>query len=293
MRMSKKQHSNHEFQDTMLPKNRQEVFKDVLTLHWRTILLMGFMLLVFSTPIQISLYLKDMTLLSIYSEYSNGYISIQEAQTALISYSNLFSLINILFITLIGICLSGLIRIIKRLAWYEPVTFLFDFSKGIMDNGKQYIILFGIVGVLSFASTFISNLSSLTSIDTFYSYLGAIPGLVFSIIFVPIGAYMISVIAIYQNAFRSQIRLGLYLFFSSIISTIKWFLILAIPFAILLVPNFYVGVIGRVILMFVIPFILLKWFLLSSDVLDDKWNSVHYPDLVNKGVIGALKSKKS
>lgn len=276
----------------MLPKNRKEVFKDVLFLHRRTILLMGFMLLVFSTPVQISLYLKDMTLASIYSEYNDGYLTIQEAQTALISYSNLFSLINILFIILIGICLSGLIRIIKRLAWYEPVTFLYDFSKGILDNGKQYFFLFGIVGILSFASTFISNLSSLSSIDSLYSYLGLIPGLVFSIIFVPIGAYMMSVIAIYQNSFRSQVRLSLYLYFSSIISTIKWIIVLVLPFAIILVPNFYAGVLGRIILMFVIPFILLKWFLLSSDILDVKWNSIHYPELVNKGVLGTLESKK-
>lgn len=291
--MSKKQYSSHDFQETMLPNNRNEVFKDLLSLHRRTILLMGLLLLLFSTPLQVSQYLKDMMLSSIYSEYNNGFITIEEAQTALISYSNLFSLVNIFLIVLIGVGLSGLIRIIKRLSWYEPVTFLFDFSKGIMDNGKQYIVLFSIVGILSFASTFISNLSSLTSIDSLYSYLGAIPGLVFSIIFVPVGAYMLSVIAIYQNTFGSQLRLSLYLYFSSIIRTIKRILILVIPFAFLLIPNFYVAVIGRVVLIFVIPFILLKWFLLSSDILDEKWNSIHYPELVNKGVLGAVETKNS
>ncbi|MGS0972429.1 MAG: hypothetical protein ACVCEJ_04175 [Candidatus Izemoplasmataceae bacterium] len=291
--MSKKQHSDFAFQVSMLPKNRKEVFQDVLKLHKRILFLTGVVLFLFSLPLQFSLYLKDMTISSIYQQYNQGIISVEDAQAALLSYSNVFSLVNILLLMIFGVGLSGVVRIIKSLSWYEPVTFFDDFSKGISENGIQYTLLFLIIGILSFVSKLISNLASLISIDSLYSYLGMIPGLVFSIIFIPVGIYMMTVIVIYKNPFRSQIRLSLYLYFSTIIQSIKWIFILSIPFFILLIPNFYVTIIGRIALMFVIPFLYLKWFLVSSDIIDQKWNIHHYPKLVNKGVLGATKKNKN
>ena len=103
---------------------------------------------------------------------------------------------------------------------------------------------------------------------------------------------MLVVIAIYTNRFSSQFRLSLFLFISSIVYTIKYLVLLAIPFLILLIPNFYVHIIGRVVLVLCVPLLLFIWFLLASHILDQKWNHKHYPTLVNRGILGISEVKE-
>jgi len=276
-----------------LPKNRKEVFWDVLKLRLRTLFLLAFIVFMFTIPMQIGAYLKEVTTYNIYTDFSNGILSSEEATTALITLTNQFGLLWIIFWLVFSIGFSGIMQIIKRLSWGEYINFSRDFIEGVKQNGKQYGILFFIVGLLSFISNVIAGLSSLLEIGTIYSFLGMIPNIVFIIIFFPIGMHALIIILIYNNKFNHQIRLSLFVYISNLIKTIGIVLVMFIPFMILLIPNFYVHIISRVLVAFSIPFIMLKWFLVVSDMLDTNWNIKHYPELINRGVLGIEEVKIS
>lgn len=291
--MKRKTYIDNDFKASNLPMNRNDVFKDVVSLHYRTLLLLGVILLLFSIPMQLSAYIYDVTKASIYYEYQDELITFITAQNTLVSMSNMFHTINILFIVLLGVGLAGVIRVIKQLSWYEPISTVADFLTGVKENGVQFILLALIVGILVYITNLISSLSVFTSDDTLYTYLGMIPKTLFTLIFAPIGLYMIVIIPIYSNRFNSQVRLGIYLFFVNIIKTYKTTVLFALPFLLLLIPNFYVTIIARILLSITLPFLLLKWFLLVSDLLDMHWNQKYYPNLVHRGILGKTYLKEN
>ena len=108
-----------------MPKNRWQVFLDIIKLHWRSILFIGVMLLLFSLPLYgFSLFI-DFKKASLSIAFNDKKIS---EEVFINSIKNLeFIYIAILPITLIilSIGLAGIIRIIKRLCYIEPI-FLFD-----------------------------------------------------------------------------------------------------------------------------------------------------------------------
>ncbi len=284
--MARRKSNVYDYNDSMLPKNRNEVFKDVWKLQWRKLMGLGMILFLFALPMQILWYLKEITFSSIFQAYANGELTAADASSSLVTISNQFALINIVFWLIIAIGVSGVVQILKRLSWAEPTHGIHDFLKGIRQNFKQYFIFFLIVGILSYIVNLISNFANLIDGQIVYEYLGAIPKVVLILIFLPVGLFALVNIAIYNNSFFNQIRLAFYIFICEIKRTYLSLIILLSPTLLLIVPIFAVQLIGRVLLILFIPTLLLKWILIVFDFLDKHWNVKHYPELVNKGVLG-------
>jgi len=289
--MIKNKSSSFDYEISMLPKSRKEVFRDILSLQYKTLLGLGFILFMFALPMQIMWYLKRLTLSSIYQEFSAGTLSVQDASISIIAVSNQFAFINIFLWVFIGVGLSGIIQIIKRFSWAEPVHGMHDFIKGIKQNGKHFTLLFLILGILSYISNLIGNFSNLVEGEMIYEYLGLIPKVVFIIIFLPVGACTIVNIAIYSNTFLNQVRLGFYIFISDIKKELLTLIILISPMLLFIVPVFIIQIVGRILVPILIPILLLKWLLVVSDCLDQHWNIKHFPELLNKGVLGIEATK--
>jgi len=287
--MAKRKANPFDYTGDMLPKNRKEVFRDLVHLQFLQILRTGFILLLFSIPLQLVGILKEMTAAAVYRDLAGGILSAEDAATALVTLSNQAALIAIPLWLLFGLGLAGVMQLLKRLAWALPTTGIHDFLTGVRQNAQSYAALFLLIGLLSYVSKAAGNYATMVEQEGIYGFLGIVPSIFFLILLFPIGAYAAIAIPIYNTRFGSQIRLGLYLYMKSPFRTLFSLCGFGIFAAVLIIPDFYVHTTGRILLAVALPFFLLKWFLIVSDVLDRHWNRIHYPDLVNRGVLGAVK----
>lgn len=282
-----------DFTAAMLPKNRKEVFFDVLKQRFWTLLGGSMALLVFSLPLQVAGFVFDMSTVTTYERVMAETITPEDAALTLITLQNTIALLDIVFYLIFAVGFAGVMRIIKRLGWEESVAFSQDFAIGVRQNGRSYAGLFLGFGVFHFLCVYAGNLSSLIGNTGIYPYLGIIPQALCLLFLLPVGGYMVSEMAIYDNRFSQHARLGLTLYLKSIPKTLLVLGLCSVPFLIRLIPNFYVSLIGRALPVFLLPFLLLAWFLFSCNILDQNVNQKHFPQLVDRGVLGKLASKEA
>jgi len=284
--MSKRRANPLDLTIDALPKNRREVFWDIVKLRSRTLFGAGLFLLACSLPLQLTAILKEMTAAAVYRDLADEILTAEDAATALITLSNQAAIFAIPLWLLFGLGLAGVICLIKRLAWAQPIMGTHDVLIGMRENGGAYALLFLWFGLLSYLANAVSNYATMTDQSMIYGILGSLPGIVFLIFLFPMGAYALITIAIYSTRFSSHVRLGLYLYMKTPFSTFLHLLVISLSASVFWIPDFYVRTIGRFVLTILVPFLLLKWFLLASDILDKHWNPKHYPELVHRGILG-------
>lgn len=274
--------ASKDFQRSMLPHNRREVFADVVKLHWGKLFLLGLLALAFSLPLHIVAVMQDFYTMQLPVETAGddlGQIILQW-----ISNSNTTALIEILCLMFFAIGLAGMIRVIRQLAWEENMYFRYDFITGIKQNMTQMVLLALITGVVRFICNYILNLSMLITSGEVYSYLGIIPSVLLSVVCIPPAAYAVVCIAVYGNSFRQNIKIGFILYAHH-----TWKTLLAVICGLMIfipqyIPTFYTIVIGRLVSSICIPFIMLGWVLFTFNGLDEKINPRFHPELIGKGV---------
>jgi hypothetical protein len=143
--MSKKR-AIKDFTEQNMPHNRPEVFKDILTTRFSTLISLGLLLLLFSLPSIIVVLLSNQAIASINKEEK------LEAFLKLINTQNLLLIIALL---ILSIGLAGIYRIIKLLVWQEGFLFWYDFKEGIKQNSKEFLITFLIIGLLNLSGQYI------------------------------------------------------------------------------------------------------------------------------------------
>lgn len=273
--------ASKDFQKSMLPQNRRQVFADVVKLHWGKLLLLGLLVFAFSLPLHITALLQDLYAMQLPVENSGD--ELPQIILQWISNSNTTALIEIPCFVFLAIGLAGLMRVIRQLAWEDNMYFRYDFLTGVKQNMAQMVLLALLVGAVRFICNYILNLSMLITADGVYSYLGIIPSVVLSIICVPPAAYATVCIAVYGNSFRQNIRIGFMLY-----ARHPWKTLLAVVCGLIVfipqcIPTFYTIVFGRIISSILVPFIMLGWVLFSFNGLDEKINPQFHPELVGKG----------
>ncbi len=273
-----------EYTESMLPHNRREVFFDILKLNWKSFLLYGLIMLLCSLPLMITEIFKWI----ISNEILKAMATAQGEELTALAYEragmlNMFVLIEAICILLIFIYLAGFITVIRQYAWEECVFFSSDFAKGLKANLAQMLPL-GVLFSVSYAFGFITyNLAQLES-DVMRSLLMMLPFDAFLLFVVPITAYGICSIPIYQNGFGKVIFSSLRLYFVSPFKTLLALICCLCPFAPLLIPNFTCMVICGALIAMLLPWIILAFTLFSYNQFDKFINAEQFPELVGRGV---------
>lgn len=262
-----------------LPKNRKDVFFDVLKLHWRTLLVLGLLILVGALPLLIALFLRDNYSLSLVVRVTNGELDATKANNLNLKAHMLASIaIAIsLFILIIPIC--GSLKILRNLVWGDPVFFKEDFISGIKNNYKNLAIISLFVGLMTFLEYYLAFLQA----DIFAIY---IPLGLFVAILVPPMIYVAFQSNIYQSGFFNLLKNGVLMYIKQFPLTIVFDLILLLPLGFSFMHSFLLlkYILLVVVIVIFVPYLMMICLLFHNYVFDKYINSKLYPELVNKGM---------
>ena len=275
MRMRKAQ---SDFTIDDLPKNRREVFWDSLKERFLLFLSMGAALLVFALPLIVVSLLNDNTLSGLYLAFTTGECSQEEYVELIRSAGSLYSLLYIPCYVILSIGVAGVMLIIRQLVWGEGVFFFEDMLEGIKSNGKNYVIIAFILGLLSFL------LNTFLPLGTNPLYI--VVNVLFALLTFPPTGFMVSQIVIYKNTFFKYLHDGVFLAVRNVPMTLLFLLLFLLPGA--LGMNFLPFAAKYIILVIFFllpaPMLLTGWFLYSCSVFDKYINIEQYPEIYDKGV---------
>ena len=272
--MRKVKKSRFDFIESNLPSNRKEVFFDCLKLRFGILFKLGILIFIFFIPLFLTSLIMDVSVTSLYENMNDD----ESIKNAIIGTINLFNLINIPLFVILSLGFAGAFRVVRQLVWGEPIFFSSDFMDGIKLNGKGFSLCFLIVGIVNFIISYV-----LYTNDS-YNIISFIPLVLTFLIFIPIGLYVLSLYNTYNITFKSAIYNGLLLYVKELPKTLLFTLIVELPFAILLISDITKYLIALVAVIFIIPLLIMAYYLFSCYVFDKHINAKSYPEYVDKGI---------
>ncbi len=281
----KKFQASRDFDPSMLPHTRKEVFVDVIRLNWQSFLGYGILFLLFMIPLY-TVILAEQVL--VWQEYAklDGLSAEEKLQgiKAIYSLQNTAAFLKIPCILIVFIGLSGLTRIIRQHAWEENVFFARDLIVGIKSNCKQFVIVSLIISITNLFVTYSANMSNFSS-KASVSVIMMLPSGIFYAVVLPICAYAVVSISIYSNKLGTVLMSSFNLTAKTFFKTLLFLLIAASPLFLLLITNLVVIFAVLLIYAAVFPIILLAWYLFALNQFDKYVNAEYYPELVGRGTV--------
>lgn len=264
-------------QKNKMPKNRTELFFDIIKHRFSLLLSIGLTVLFFSLPLIITVSWYNSAVSSVTS-------TIDEADT----YTKLFSLLNIKNLLLIGgfiilaIGLSGIYQIIKNLGFNEGVIYFGDFKKGLKENSLNFIICALIIGLLNFLFQYVYFLNAK---DNFEYKLTLAILIALIIIMVPIILNVLNQTILYKLKLIHQFKNGFLITFRSFYITYPLGLLnIGVCFLFLInQPIVYLILLGLMPLI-ISPLLILINVLVNNYLLDQFINKEHFPTIYKKGL---------
>lgn len=262
-----------------LPKNRTEVFFDCIKVRFLTLFGAGLIILVGFLPIIFVTFLKDSATIDLYYFFENGLVTKSEyAQKA---YANdfIFSLAFVPCYIILSVAVAGVMKIIRRLAFSEPLFFKQDFFDGVKDNSAQTAVIALIGGLLSVL------LGAATPVDrTQTIIIVAAKGLAVLTV-APIFLYALSEITVYKLKITKQLKNAALLYIKTAPRTLIFLAVFVAPYFLSLINNLLVKYIALIVFVILAaPLILTAWFLFCCSTFDKYINKENFPDLFDKGV---------
>ena len=270
--------SSVDFNKAMLPHNRKELFFDIIKNHYRTLMVIGLILLLSSIPLLVISFLSDYQLSVLTADFLNGKYQEDVYRQNYISYSFYMNLFKAIALAILGVGVGSIIKVIKSLCYLEPVFLGYDLKSGLKNNWLSMSILFFIVGIFN-ATTML-----LVSTVDIPIVIGITISIIFIILYPPL-MLVIPHIGIYTNKFHKRIFRSFFMYVKYFLPTLGIYILTGLPFLLFLIPNIIIKYIVFVVLcIFWIPISYLILFLFSSHVFDACINKYHFPDLVDKGI---------
>ena len=265
-----------------LPQTRRAVFFDIVKYHWGKLLWLSLLLLAVALPLLLICVYEDAYLLTVAKDPNTPLETIPALIAPLRIYCALLSIPG-LAIFFWG--LSGVIRVMRQLAWERNVTAFQDFISGLRQNQKQFLPV-SLLFALCYALARIGWHNALaTQAESVWGQ-GIILGLLIFLV-APLVAYSTVAIAVYSNSFWGNLKLSAYLYLRSPLKTIGAMLLAFGPSVVVwLIPHLQLHLIGCLPTMVVFVLGLLGWVLFSYNQLDKHCNAEHYPELVGRGING-------
>lgn len=277
--MKKLKQSQQDFTFAQLPHNRTEVFVDCYKMRWGTILVIGLFVLLFCLPLLCAEIFTDIVGTSIYDRLLKGEITETEAIASLNSLRVLVALIDIPCWACLAVGLAGTTRVIRQLAWGEPIFFFSDFKQGIKESSLRFVAIFAICALLNFVREFCQRWLSSISI------LSLVPFVLLIFIVLPVALWMLSQSTIYKVSFGRSFSNGIAFYGKTLLQTLATVVVACLAWFITLISAIIVKyVLFVLVIVLLVPAYLMFWFLFSSSVFDQYINKTNYPDFYDKGV---------
>lgn len=281
-RPRKTKKASKDYERSMLPQTRRAVFFDVVKLQWRKLLLLAVVLLISALPLLLIAIYEDTYILTAYEDAG---ISEKSIPMLIAPLHILCAVLSAPCLMLFFLGLSGVIRVVRQLAWEENVMVFPDFMVGFRQNWKQFLplgLLFGLCYALAKTGWHSALATQASS--------GWIPGIGLGLLIflvAPLIACCTVVIAVYNNSFWGNLKLAAFVYLKNPLKTVGNMLLAFGPgVAVWVIPHLYLHLIGFIPAMMVFTLGLLGWVLFLFDQLDKHYNAQQYPELVGKGVNG-------
>lgn len=275
----KHKHAQNDYTPAMLPQNRREIFFDVLQLHWKRLLFLGLVLLLFYIPILISGLAKD---IYVYVLYANREGS-AELTSHVMTVDILHSAINIAFFIIFSVGIAGISRPLRQYGWEENVHTPTDFGKGIRDNWKHTALIAFLAGLI-YALCLSLYYHSGAYRSPIMAMLSLLPIGISLLIAAPVAAIGLIMIPIYQNTFGSLVKNAFFVFSRCVWKTLGAIILSGLIWIPALIPNFYCHIFGSIAAVLLTPFAMLAFQLFCYDQFDRHLNPLVSPELIGKGI---------
>lgn len=271
----------------MLPKNRKEVFFDVLKLHFWDLIKLGLVMLLFCFPLHLAAIGEDIITGGIYAQVQDATAEQQQgAYLTVLAVKVLRAVVSTVLTPFFVVGLAGVSRVVRQYGWGENVFLATDFVKGVRQNWKQIAglqFLLGLIYTLSLLAQQLADLSTGAIV-----WLLHIPMAVFVLVILPVAGYAAAGIPVYSTGLLSHFRAGLQMYIKSLFPTLLGVLLTMIIYLPLLIPNLYVHIFGRVIATLLTPIALLGWCLFCYNNQDKYINPTQHPELIGRGTLSAM-----
>jgi len=285
--MKKQPKTVSDFKSSALPRTRKEQFKDILKTRYLTLLSIGGVLLLFLIPALVIYGCKNYFILKIISGLQQDGADTHTQLYYNLNYTMLFDAIQIVGFGVFFIGLAGVSKVIRSLTYMEPIFFKEDFSQGVKENWKHYIVisLFLSFSLLFFHLIYNSGYYSEVTYLSFgaWGFIG-----LFAFIFGPTLLMSMSMTATYKNKFIDTFKSSLIISIRHYFPYVLFALILIIFgigfYFMSLYLYFYINIaVVTVLTLYALPVLLLGNYLYCFYTFDEHIN-VNQKEIYHKGL---------
>lgn len=279
--------ASRDYTKAMLPQSRKEIFFDVLQLQWRKLLLLGVILMLFSLPLLVSALVGDVYAGGIISSVESGGAELQAmAAWELFRFELLRGAVNILLLLAFLVGLSGVLRVLRQLAWEENVHLPTEFAAGIRSNLGQLSalgLLCGIIALLCrillfFSAAYRSGWTATVSL---------LPFAVSVLLLLPPACICLVMIPVYANPLKANLKNAFYVYSCAPWRVLGTLAVCALFWVPSLLPYIYCQIFGHLFAFLTLPLPLLGWTLFCYSRFDLFINGEQCPQLIGKGIFRA------
>lgn len=256
--------------DGRLPRNRKELFFNIMRWRFTYLLAVGLLSLAFLLP--------DIAVLT-YNDIAASVISQggEDVASKIVTLRLQTSLLQVVSYVVLFLGASGVFYLFRQLAWDEPTPIFSGWRKGVKQNWKHYTFFGVCVGILNVLNTFAEVL--------LHGFVKYVPRALFVLIVVPVLLYAAILDVVYSKKIGNLLSSAATLYFKTLPITLLFALLVIAPSLLLFVPKFTIRyAILAVWVVVAVPIVLFGWTLCAMDKLDKFINKEHYPEIYNKGV---------
>ena len=275
----KNRYSNKDFSKNNLPNNRFNLYKDILKNRLSLLFSIGLIVLLFSIPLLLVSIFKKIALINVL----NLDISDADKYREFFATNNTFNLLYTLGFIILGVGLSGIYQVVRRLVYGDNIIFKLDFKNGVKSNIKIFLFIFTLIGFINFGFQFI--IYYLTDLSRVSYQISIIVIIVLIGILIPIIPILLTSSTIYSLPLYGHIKN------SFLLSYRKWYFsfpigLLNIGLAFLsLIPNDTVYYLFITFMPLVFsPFIILLNVIYSDSLFDEYINKDNFKEIYRKGL---------
>lgn len=268
-----------DYQVADLPKNRTQVFFDVIKNQWRKLLLLGVILFIAFLPYIIIIFFRDNYALGLSKALADKEIGDIDAYKLFCVSHLIASFASWLSFYFTAFLFGGVVRIIRQLIWGEPVFFKEDLIIGGKQNYKFGAIL----------STFFGAVLVLNSLVLFTKpsvIVQSLPMALFIAFLLPPLLLTYFQGTIYNGNFKSLFHNSVLIYIKKAPHALLFTFILILPFFFKFIDSFlvlkYILIVASIL--FLVVFFIMMFSLFSCYVFDIYINPQFYPEIVRKGM---------
>ena len=282
VKIGRQKYSSNEFDEVSLPHNRFFQFFDVIKIEWRTLLLIGLILLIFSLPLIIANFLQPIIEASIKNNYQA--VNKDELNSMINFIDIIFLATNLISFPILGVGISSISLIIKKMVYGEGFIFRFEFIEGMKKNAKFFIVTSLLVALIYGLVQF-NNLYFEANYSFIFQFIRFLTTFLLYFFLLPIIFFMASNFMTYKMKINECISNGYKCTFASFLYTLIFSLFL---YAVTFIKFFTNPVISCAILACVIlligPLFYLAWRLFAVSIFDKYINKNYYQEVYRKGL---------